>query len=800
MTSTLPPFYIVDLDKNNPSSFLHFFESPIIPLHYGFTGTPVGPTDNAGIRIERGTLSDVQLIWDETNDFFEMGIVGSEVRIAAIEDSPDNYAIPYWVTNISDSTRSRLETDSTLLSVDSLTGSICVGTSSSNSQLTVKGSASNYDTSIFDATGIGMSAMYKELSMNGRGRAWYMGAGYVSSNETSRFVLLGSDTGSGNKPYCHLGYDSLLDKLYIGGGIYQSTNNTNYLQANSGFGIINPESNVHVFGTSTTQGQLIVNGDIIVLPTYEFPPIALSANTTTISGQQYGNGTYICTASSVDSTNDPWKAFDKLSNTTSTYWNSSTTAYTGYDLSPGNTNKTVYGGSTDYPGEWIQIQLPATTIFILKTFSIQAVNFTNPQAPYSFAMFGSNNGTTWTILGDYSSEYFTNNQVKRYSISNTTNYTYYRLGINKRNNSTGGQVNIGELRLYGYITTSLTIPTLNGNVGIGTSSPSCKLQIGSGNGDYQAIRLGGGNSSGFIYGAYESLSDGINIGYNYYAKDTYNGSTWDKVNVFTAGGANSRIRLGYGIISFHTSAPSVAPDNTDSNTALFINVNRNIGINTITPTSGAVLDVNSTTSGIKVPVLTYSNKTSLTSNALVCYDSTFNSLSYNIGSGTSNWKGTRSVMSMMYNNNTAYSAFSLTSTGTAIIAPTSNNQIIGDSDFTTVAISSINYFGIKYNSPTPPTTTVFKLTFNFTFSVSAALSLRIGILKNATSGSFISGGQRVLTCAASTFYTISIVALVTGVSSNDYFILGALTSTSGTTITIGTATFNDAVAIVETTL
>jgi hypothetical protein len=52
----------------------------IVRLNANLSGT--GPTENAGIQIERGTSTDANLIWDEAADKWVAGLVGSEVGIS----------------------------------------------------------------------------------------------------------------------------------------------------------------------------------------------------------------------------------------------------------------------------------------------------------------------------------------------------------------------------------------------------------------------------------------------------------------------------------------------------------------------------------------------------------------------------------------------------------------------------------------------------------------------------------------------------------------------------------------------
>jgi len=97
----------------------------------------------------------------------------------------------------------------------------------------------------------------------------------------------------------------------------------------------------------------------------------------------------------------------------------------------------------------------------------------------------------------------------------------------------------------------------SGNVGIGTPSPNKTLtvagnmEIGTSHGNYHHLRIGGGNSSGFLYGAFAAFGDGINIGYNYYHDNS------NDVIINPAGGT-SRILMGYGRIEVLTN-PGAAP-------------------------------------------------------------------------------------------------------------------------------------------------------------------------------------------------------------------------------------------------
>lgn len=83
------------------------------------------------------------------------------------------------------------------------------------------------------------------------------------------------------------------------------------------------------------------------------------------------------------------------------------------------------------------------------------------------------------------------------------------------------------------------------------------LAMGANN-TYRTIRMGGGNSSGFMYGAFTQLGDGLHWGYN-----AYNNNTAWVIN--NAGGTTSRIRVGYGTITMFTGGTNAAPTTTRLN-------------------------------------------------------------------------------------------------------------------------------------------------------------------------------------------------------------------------------------------
>ncbi len=69
--------------------------------------------------------------------------------------------------------------------------------------------------------------------------------------------------------------------------------------------------------------------------------------------------------------------------------------------------------------------------------------------------------------------------------------------------------------------------------------------VGGANGAYNYLRINGGNTSGYLFGAFNQLGDGVHLTYNNFN----NNSAW---SVGTTAGGQSRVSLGYGTITLAT--------------------------------------------------------------------------------------------------------------------------------------------------------------------------------------------------------------------------------------------------------
>jgi hypothetical protein len=75
----------------------------------------------------------------------------------------------------------------------------------------------------------------------------------------------------------------------------------------------------------------------------------------------------------------------------------------------------------------------------------------------------------------------------------------------------------------------------------------------SGGAAYHNLSLSGGNAEGYLYGSYSALGDGIHMGYNYYYDASGNGY------ISNAGGATSRVTMGYGVVGIYVGTVNGAP-------------------------------------------------------------------------------------------------------------------------------------------------------------------------------------------------------------------------------------------------
>jgi hypothetical protein len=195
---------------------------------------------------------------------------------------------------------------------------------------------------------------------------------------------------------------------------------------------------------------------VVVQTSVEYPPpgFPMNANSTPITGQPYGNGTYVASSSSINQVNQsPWKAFDKsIADGTLDYQSSWAYAGAGGAYEGGFTT-TI--SSLPTAGEHISLLLPSA--IVLKSYSIQSG--LNPssdvwkRSPFTWKLAGSNDaGATWNLIDSTQAATWTAySQVQTFSIpSNTTPYNNYRLVVTSIQVASYGYLLIGEFRLFGF--------------------------------------------------------------------------------------------------------------------------------------------------------------------------------------------------------------------------------------------------------------------------------------------------------------------------------------------------------------
>lgn len=190
---------------------------------------------------------------------------------------------------------------------------------------------------------------------------------------------------------------------------------------------------------------------------YEYPPVALTGSSTNITGQSYGNGTYIVTQGTFEG-NDPqyegWNAFDKYVGLFATRWstNGGYDNVTGAVISSITTSPSNIGGS--YNGDYLQITLPSR--IKLLSYSIHVFYFSQVgyyvNKPASWVLFGTNDTEpsstgNWYIIDTKTNVNWSSIELN-FSCNINQRFKTYRIVVTKSypydNNLT-----IVEMRLFG---------------------------------------------------------------------------------------------------------------------------------------------------------------------------------------------------------------------------------------------------------------------------------------------------------------------------------------------------------------
>lgn len=193
----------------------------------------------------------------------------------------------------------------------------------------------------------------------------------------------------------------------------------------------------------------------------KYPPTGLTAQSCTISGQAYGNGSYAVAASS------NWNgqfigygAFDGNVSADGSMWH--TDAANTYTAGSYNGNKYIV---SDYKGEWLKIQLPEAIVLTWYNLYPRPNYVRNPK---TWKVYGSNDDKSWTEL-DYRQGITSNwagSTANRFNLAtNTQAFMMYAIVVSEVTNNEAS-CQICEWQLfgcppaltvnYGYTLTSFT--------------------------------------------------------------------------------------------------------------------------------------------------------------------------------------------------------------------------------------------------------------------------------------------------------------------------------------------------------
>jgi alpha-tubulin suppressor-like RCC1 family protein len=170
----------------------------------------------------------------------------------------------------------------------------------------------------------------------------------------------------------------------------------------------------------------------------------------------YGSGLYTVSYSSFTASFEPFRCF----NDTTTPNNEGRWAANNYTSgSYTNTSNLVSG----YNGDWLVIKLPIS--IKLKRFDIEQISTALDRAPKNFRLYGSTNGSSWSLLVDkqnttYTSLFYTHTDMSQYPSATDQYYNHFGLVVNTLVGSTETTLSFDEFFIYGIEqVTPLTITT-----------------------------------------------------------------------------------------------------------------------------------------------------------------------------------------------------------------------------------------------------------------------------------------------------------------------------------------------------
>ena len=274
-----------------------------------------------------------------------------------------------------------------------------------------------------------------------------------------------------------------------------------------------------------------------------YPPVRnFAAATTAVSGQTYGNGTYVVSYSTFLTTYEPFKCFN-TSDTIGGHW------VDNYTNGNYNGSANIVSG---YLGDWLKIQLPVA--IKLTRFEFKQRIDTLARAPKDFKIYGSNDNITWVELVNKTDAVYNASYMYIQLTPEITNaYTYYGLVVNKLLAGLYNTVlNFDEWYIYGqevlpsslslrynllntildpigsqwtYNTSNMNVYNM-GSVGVGTTNPEYHLDVS-----------GSLNAKTLMYNGSSINSLGLSVGMiaqvqhlTYTKMEVKDNTGWDAIN------------------------------------------------------------------------------------------------------------------------------------------------------------------------------------------------------------------------------------------------------------------------------
>jgi hypothetical protein len=133
------------------------------------------------------------------------------------------------------------------------------------------------------------------------------------------------------------------------------------------------------------------------VPGPKYPPVDFTSNSTNVSGQAYGNGTYTITRSSVFAGSPTYESYHGFDSNAG-WWACGASSYNTSTGAYASSTTTAISGS-NYKGEWIALQLPqAIQLSAYRVFPPPSSTVGTNPSPSTWVLGGSTNNTTWTSL------------------------------------------------------------------------------------------------------------------------------------------------------------------------------------------------------------------------------------------------------------------------------------------------------------------------------------------------------------------------------------------------------------------